>query len=340
MPETVLEGTNAQLAPRKPSSSAPRSGNGAPRKPLSGASGSRPSNGVKKEGSAPRKISELPAMGRKEKAAMKLAREAKSDSMFSVQSLVDMAEGTTSSRSVSPRRPPPPRAMPLKKQATTAMAAKSGAKGISGMKKGLDVTGLRKLCPDRDTRDNRTVDEVQRDIRLRKGLVDPAVSRSGPASASSSRPPSAGLPRDRDRDISRGSDRDRDRKALPARRSPPRHAGPGKARRRSPSISDSDSDASTPPRKRRVLGGPDFNGDAPASRAAVSAMIQGMFSRDGAPRRYDDDYSDGSDMEAGLSDIDSEEKRAAKLARREDLEEERKEAERRAAKERAKKMRK
>lgn len=67
-------------------------------------------------------------------------------------------------------------------------------------------------------------------------------------------------------------------------------------------------------------------------------MIQGMFSRGRGPRRYEDDFSDGSDMEAGLSDIDSEEKRAAKIARLEDEKEERAEAERRAAKERARRM--
>lgn len=284
---------------------------------------------MKKEGGAPRKTADMPAMGRKEKAALKLARESKTDSMFSVQSLVDMAEGT-SSRSVSPRRPPPPRPVPpsgLKKSTTSAMAAKAGAKGLSGMKKGLDVSGLRKLCPDRDHRDRRSIDEIQRDIRLRKGIQSgPAGIQSGPASASSSKPPSTGAAKDRGRDI-------RDRRS-PPRRSPPRSAG--KARRRSPSTSDSDSDASTPPRKKRAFGGPDFDGDAPSSRAAVSAMIRGMFNRGRSQRTYDDYSDEGSDMEAGLSDIDSEEKRAAKIARLEDAKEERAEAERRAAKERAK----
>lgn len=314
--------TDMQPATRKPSTAGARS-NGTAKKPSAGGSGPRQSNGVKKEGGgAAKKASDAPMLNRKEKAALKLARQSKADSMFSVQSLVDMTEGT-SSRSVSPRRPPPPRPTPsgLKKSTTPAMAAKAGAagKGISGMKKSFDVSGLRKLCPDRDTRDRRTVDEIQRDIRLRKGIQPP------PPSAASSKPSSAGPPRDtRDKERDRGRDR----------RSPPRSAG--KVRRRSPSTSDSDSDASTPPRKRHAIAGPNFDGDAPSSRAAVSALIQGMFNR-GRPqqRRYDDD-SDGSDMEAGLSDIDSEEKRAAKIARREDQEEERLEAERRAAKERAK----
>lgn len=311
-----------QPALRKPSTAGARGSNGAAKRPSSGGAGPKQSGGVKKEGGAPKKASDAPMLNRKEKAALKLARQSKADSMFSVQSLVDKAEGT-SSRSVSPRRPPPRPSVSsaLKKSTTPAMAAKaSGGKGIAGMKKSLDVSGLRKLCPDRASRDRRTVDEIQRDIRARKGV------QSGAASAASSKPSSAGPLRD-----SRDKERDRSRD----RRSPPRSVG--KVRRRSPSRSDSDSDASTPPRKRHALGGPDFDGDAPSSRAAVSALIQGMFNRGRSKRQYHDE-SDGSDMEAGLSDIDSEEKRAAKIARREDQEEERLEAERRAAKERAKRV--
>ncbi|KLT44894.1 hypothetical protein CC85DRAFT_310925 [Cutaneotrichosporon oleaginosum] len=320
--DDAVPGLSARPPLRKPSTGGAKS-NGTAKKPSSSGAGPKQSNGVKKEGIAPKK-GEASLLSRKEKAAMKLARQSKADSMFSVQSLVDMAEGT-SSRSVSPRRAPPPRPAPsaLKKSTTPVMAAKASAgKGIAGMKKSLDVSGLRKLCPDRDSRDRRTVDEIQRDIRARKGVT------SGVASATSSKPSSAGPPRD-SKDLERNRARDR--------RSPPRAAG--KIRRRSPSLSGSDSDSSTAPRKRHAIAGPNFDGDAPASRAAVSALIQGMFSRGRPQRRYDDE-SDGSDMEAGLSDIDSEEKRAAKIARREDMEEERLEAERRAAKERAKRQRK
>lgn len=62
-----------------------------------------------------------------------------------------------------------------------------------------------------------------------------------------------------------------------------------------------------------------------------------MFSRGRAPRHYDDDS--GSDMEAGLSDVEAEEKRALRLARKEDEEAERLENERKAAKERMKRER-
>ncbi|BEJ16450.1 hypothetical protein CspHIS471_0510550 [Cutaneotrichosporon sp. HIS471] len=323
--DDAVPGPSSKPVPRKPSAVGAKSSNGTAKKPSSGGTGSKQSNGVRKEGGAQKKTSDAPMLNRKEKAALKLARQSKADSMFSVQSLVDMAEGT-SSRSVSPRRPPPPRPGPsaLKKSTTPAMAVKAGTagKGMAGMKKAIDVSGLRKLCPDRDTRDRRTVDEIQRDIRARKAL------QAGTASATSSKPLSAGALRDsRDKERDRGRDR----------RSPPRAAG--KVRRRSASSSDSDSDASTPPRKRHALAGPNFDGDAPASRMAVSQLIQGMFSRGRPQQRYDND-SDGSDMEAGMSDIDSEEKRAAKIARREDAEEERLEAQRREAKERAKRGRK
>jgi protein SPT2 len=65
-----------------------------------------------------------------------------------------------------------------------------------------------------------------------------------------------------------------------------------------------------------------------------------MFRRPdrGPVREYDDDS--GSDMEAGLSDVEMEEKRALKIARREDEEAEREENARREAKEKMKRARK
>lgn len=69
------------------------------------------------------------------------------------------------------------------------------------------------------------------------------------------------------------------------------------------------------------------------SRDAVSAMIQSMFNRGRAPRHYDDDY-DSDDMEAGLDDVEAEERRALRLAKLEDQKEEQLEAQRRAEKER------
>lgn len=70
---------------------------------------------------------------------------------------------------------------------------------------------------------------------------------------------------------------------------------------------------------------------------AVSEMIQNMFARPsgGSTRKYYDEFSDGSDMEAGLDEVEGEERMALRIARREDLEEERAEEARKAAKDRA-----
>lgn len=62
-------------------------------------------------------------------------------------------------------------------------------------------------------------------------------------------------------------------------------------------------------------------------------MIQSMFSRGREPRQVYDDY-DSDDMEAGLDDVEAEEKRALKLAKLEDQKEEALEAQRKAEKER------
>jgi hypothetical protein len=66
-----------------------------------------------------------------------------------------------------------------------------------------------------------------------------------------------------------------------------------------------------------------------------------MFRRPGAaPKRYDDVYSDeDSDMEAGLDDVEMEERRTAAIARREDMLAEQEEKAKRAAKEKAKRER-
>ena len=66
----------------------------------------------------------------------------------------------------------------------------------------------------------------------------------------------------------------------------------------------------------------------------VSREIQAMFARPG--RRVVDDDEASSDMEAGLSDVEAEERRAGKIARREDERAEKEERERREAKARMK----
>ena len=78
-------------------------------------------------------------------------------------------------------------------------------------------------------------------------------------------------------------------------------------------------------------------------RTKVSAMIQELFRRPGAGGQggrkavYSDSESD--DMEAGLSDVEEEEARAIRIARREDELAEREERERKARKERLKRER-
>lgn len=78
-------------------------------------------------------------------------------------------------------------------------------------------------------------------------------------------------------------------------------------------------------------------------RTKVSAMIQELFRRPGTGGQggrkavYSDSESD--DMEAGLSDVEEEEARAIRIARREDELAEREEKERKARKERLKRER-
>lgn len=264
-------------------------------------------------------------MGRKEKAAAKLVRASKNsveDSLFSVRALVDQREGGGSrpgSGTVSPR--PPPRAPP---RAGVTKPGVPPKKTMAQMKKGVDVGSLRKLCPDRDSRDRRSIDEIQRDIRMRKAAAAGGSGTSTPRGGDrgAARPGD----RDRDRDRDRGRDpRDADRRDSFRDRDRFRDKERDR-RRRSPS-----SEYDSPPRKRRR-----DSFDEP-SRGAVSAMIQEMFGRGRAPRRYDDDS--GSDMEAGLSDVEMEEKRALKIARREDELAEKEENARREAKERARRER-
>jgi protein SPT2 len=72
-------------------------------------------------------------------------------------------------------------------------------------------------------------------------------------------------------------------------------------------------------------------------------MIQELFRRPDRPpprRVYsDEDSGSGSDMEAGLSDVEEEEQRALRVARREDELAEREERERKARKEKLRKER-
>lgn len=267
------------------------------------ANGRAPSNGSSRTSSSSRQRKPSPpALGRKEKAIQKLQRASKNsaaDSVFSVQALVEAHEGSPRH---SPRPTPPRQPVPVSKVPPKAVVKKGG------LKRNVDVSGLRKLCPDRDSRDQRTIDEIQRDIRARRATSGTSTPREAEAA------PPRKLPREMPREP------------------------PGRVRQRRPvSSSDSESDLSDtpPPRKRPRDRSPPFK---EPDRATVSALIQGMFNRGRAPRNYTAD-SDDSDMEAGLDDVLQEEKRAAAIARREDQEAERELAAARAAKDKLRRER-
>jgi protein SPT2 len=211
---------------------------------------------------------------------MESAKRGKSTSIFSVKS----------------NNPPPPQRV---------SSTPSAGKG-KGKAKEVGHTDLRALCHDRGNRDNRSIDQIQKDIKARKlgaGVKEVKRSRS-PDKSSTSRPPRPG--------VSSSSRR---------RPSP------------SPSTSTSSSEDEAPRKKVK----PDDD------RTKVSAMIQELFRRPGTGGQggrkavYSDSESD--DMEAGLSDVEEEEARAIRIARREDELAEREERERKARKERLKRER-
>ncbi|WVQ72563.1 hypothetical protein IAR50_002121 [Cryptococcus sp. DSM 104548] len=239
---------------------------------------------------------------RKERAARLFAEKAKKsagESLFSVRALVESREPVV--------MPPLPQAGATKISKSLSKGAVPGRGRIpSGnikSRKGAEVDELRKLCPDRDTRDRRSVDEVARDLKAKRSKATFPPVMSTARSLGSSKSPAI---------------------------SP--------KRRRSPSSESVDSDDSivSPPPKRRQ----GYLEEPP--RSMISAEIQALFRRPGgAPqRRYDDDFSDSSsDMEAGLEDVEGEERKAARAARMEDEAAEREEREHRARKEALKKQR-
>jgi protein SPT2 len=201
----------------------------------------------------------------------------------------------TSIFSVKSNNPPPPQRV-----VSTSSAGKGKGKG-----KEVGHTDLRALCPDRGNRDNRSIDQIQKDIKARKlGAGVKEVKRSkSPDKPSISKPPRPG--------VSSSSSR----------------------RRPSPSPSTSTSSSEDEAPRKRVK--PDDD------RTKVSAMIQELFRRPGGQGGRKAVYSDSEsdDMEAGLSDVEEEEARAIRIARREDELAEREERERKARKERLKRER-
>lgn len=228
-------------------------------------------------------------------------RSSGASSVFSVRPPTTHAQQSGPS-SPAPLRAPPSKGAPMKQ--TTL-----GRKG----KHQPGKEDLRALCPDRGSRDQRTIDEIQRDIKARKN----------PSSTSTSRSPKP----------------DRNRIAPTPMNG---RTGPGSirppARRRSPSTSSSASSSSTDvPARKRPRPGESGGG---SNKPNISSMIQDIFRRPGRPTplQYDSD-SEGSDMEAGYSDVEEEERRAVRIARREDEMAEKEERERKEKKERLRKER-
>ncbi|WVQ67734.1 uncharacterized protein L199_005939 [Kwoniella botswanensis] len=313
-----------------------------------------------------------PPLGRKERAAKAFAQSAKKsagDSLFSIRSLVEsrdqphspsggsggipinrtysagnLGSGSGSSSSYKgsssiavhgigmsnglKRDPNQSRQIPGKLPKSTREQLNSQAK----------IDGLRKLCPDRATRDRRTIEEIQRDIKAKKG-------GSGSVSPLPPLPSSAGKGKERSPiKINPTSSTSLPKSHISNSNKPPaKEISRPPKRRPSPSSSDSDSDSSSdssPPRKKfdpysRRSRSPPVRLNEHSSHLDIRDEIQKLFRRPGASNRptYRDEYSDsGSDMEAGLSDVEEEERRTARIARREDELAEREEREHRLAK--------
>ncbi|WWD17337.1 hypothetical protein CI109_101778 [Kwoniella shandongensis] len=344
----------------RPSSAVPRSSNNKP-------AISRSSSGlITKDKASP------PPLGRKEKAARAFAQQAKKsagDSLFSVRALVEARESpgaaiplhraSSNGTAAGPSRSTAPSSVTvhgigmangLKRAAP--LQSGSGGKGKGSVRdqiqrKGAEE-GLRKLCPDRSTRDRRTIEEIARDIKAKKdGLTSTSVRgvderRISPVKGG--RPVTATNGGGGAKPIPGSSGMNR---APLSRRDDPR-IPPSSARKRRPSTSStsstSSSSTSPPPPKKRYDSrrSPPLRLTEKSSAAAVSAEIQALFRRPGRPPPRTsgyDDLSDGSsDMEAALSDVELEERRAARIARKEDEAAEREERERKARKEALKKQ--
>lgn len=143
---------------------------------------------------APSKGSSPPVaavLGRKEKAARLFAQKAKksaADSLFSVRSLVESRE--PAQVRVKPRAGPsqvPPTSMKTEMRGKANGGGRNAAVRSRLMMNGKEE--LRKLCPDRDVRDRRSIDEISRDLKAKRLLTDESSSQknSRPLTASMSK---------------------------------------------------------------------------------------------------------------------------------------------------------
>lgn len=269
-------------------------------------------------------------LGRKEKAARLFAQKAKksaADSLFSVRSLVESREPAQAP--ITPRAGP---SLVVSTSMKSQMKGKTNAGGRNGaVRSRLMMNGkeeLRKLCPDRDIRDRRSIDEISRDLKAKRLLTDESSPQKN------TRPLTASMS-----NLSIPPSKAREKRPIS---NPPSQ----KTRRYSLDEStDSESDSLSSSRakrrpKKRSRSPPNHLSEP--SAAFISAEIQALFRRPGRPQpKYADDFSDASsdDMEAGLSDVEVEERRAAKIARLEDEAAEREEREHKLRKEALKKQR-
>lgn len=269
-------------------------------------------------------------LGRKEKAARLFAQKAKksaADSLFSVRSLVESREPA---QAPIARRAGP--SLVVSTSMKTQMKGKTNAGGRNAaVRSRLMMNGkeeLRKLCPDRDIRDRRSIDEISRDLKAKRLLTDESSPQKN------TRPLTASMS-----NLSIPSSKAREKRPIS---NPPSQ----KTRRYSldestDSESDSLSSSRTKRRPKKRSRSPPNHLSEP-SAAFISAEIQALFRRPGRPQpKYADEFSDASsdDMEAGLSDVEVEERRAAKIARLEDEAAEREEREHKLRKEALKKQR-
>ncbi|EAL23555.1 hypothetical protein CNBA2020 [Cryptococcus deneoformans B-3501A] len=283
-------------------------------------------NGGPSKGSSPPVTAVL---GRKEKAARLFAQKAKksaADSLFSVRSLVESRE--PAQVRVTPRAGPskvPPTSMKTEMRGKANGGGRNAAVRSRLMMNGKEE--LRKLCPDRDVRDRRSIDEISRDLKAKRLLTDESSPQKN------SRPLTASMSK-----LSIPSSKAREKRPI---------SNPPSEKRRRYSLDDSTDSESESSSSRQAKRRPKKRSRSPPSQfsepsaAFISAEIQALFRRPGrSGPKYADDFSDASsdDMEAGLSDVEIEERRAAKIARLEDEAAEKEEREHKLRKEALKKQ--
>lgn len=342
-----------------PVASQPVAGPSKPRKPAAGPSssgkshtttGARPgqssgSTGRTASASKPRekKDGSPPALTRKEQAAKAFAQQAKrsaaGDSLFSVAALVAAKMGGgTSLQGPAPGRSGLPEKSPknLGKGRPGLDEGRKGSVGVLGRSTSERRAEFSGVGMSRTkSADHRRLNGGADGAQGKRGRSD-SPSR---AVATGSKPP----PKPKPPPVPSTA---RPIKAPVSSTARPFESGSSR-RRRSPSSDSTATSASESPRAKRPRSDKDRGRERDYGRRrppspdphSISATIQALFRRPGAgappPRRYADSDDDGSDdMEAGYSDVELEERRTTKIARKEDEEALKEEERRRKEKER------